>query len=164
MNTIPNSGVAVHSGWTGEFDFGYMFTSNLGSELILATSYHTLWGRKALEGVKIGSSWLLPPTLTLQGRFFSSSVLQPYVGAGVNYTLFYSVDCDLANTHLKLRNSWGGALQGGVDWFFYKDWLFNFDVKYIWIHTKAFLTGAVPGHVSVAINPWVIGFGFGRKW
>ncbi len=164
LSTIPNSGVSVHPAWTGEFDFGYMFTKYLGSELILATSYHTLWGKKALQGVKIGSTWALPPTLTLQIRLFPSAMLQPYVGGGVNYTVFYSKHCDLPNTSLSLSNSWGGAVQGGLDYFFYQDWIFNVDVKYIWINTDAHLSGQVPGKVDVTINPVVIGFGFGRKW
>lgn len=164
LNTIPHSGVCVHPSWTGEFDFGYMFTKNLGSELILATTRHTLKGKKSLSGTKIGTTWVLPPTFTLQWRFFPSFVVQPYVGAGVNYTLFYGTDCSIKKTDLSLKHSWGPAVQAGMDFFFWKDWLFNIDVKYIWIDTKAHLSGNVHGRVSVDINPWIIGFGFGRKW
>lgn len=164
VSTIPHSGVSVHPSWTGEFDFGYMFTKNLGTELILATCHNTLVGKKSLAGTKIGTTWLLPPTLTLQWRFFPSCIAQPYVGGGVNYTLFYGTDCSLPGTSLSLKHSWGPAVQSGIDFFFYKDWLFNLDVKYIWIDTSAHLSGAVPGKVHVNINPWVIGFGIGRKW
>ena len=164
VNTIPNSGVSVHPAWTGEFDFGYMFTKNLGVDLILATCNNSLWGKKSLSGVKIGSAWLLPPTLTLYWRFFPDYIAQPYLGGGVNFTYFYGVDCSLAGTHLNLSTSWGGALQGGMDIFFYEDWLFNVDVKYVWIDTKATLSGSTAGHVHVDINPWIFGFGFGRKW
>lgn len=164
VSSIPNSGVKAHPGWTGEFDFGYMFTQNLGSELILATSYHTLWGTKSLQGTKIGSAWLLPPTLTLQVRLLPKSIIQPYLGGGVNYTVFYGKHCNLANTSLHLNPSWGGAVQAGIDYFFFRDWLFNVDVKYIWIHTDARLHGGVNGKVHVNINPLAIGFGFGRKW
>jgi outer membrane protein len=164
VSSIPHSGVSVHPAWTGEFDFGYMFTKNLGSELILATSRHTLVGKKSLSGTKIGTTWVLPPTLMLQWRFFPSKIAQPYVGVGVNYTLFYSEHCSLPSTHLKLKHSWGPAVQGGIDIFAFRDWFVNVDVKYIWMSTHARLTGAVNGHVHVDINPWVIGFGFGRKW
>ena len=164
VNTIPHSGVGVHPAWTGEFDFGYMFTKHLGFDLILATANHSLWGKKALQGTKIGSAWLLPPTLTLYWRFFPEYLAQPYLGAGVNYTYFYGIDCSLASTHLNLSNSWGAALQGGVDLFFYQNWLFNIDVKYVWIDTKAHLSGSTNGHVHVDINPWIFGFGFGHKW
>jgi outer membrane protein len=164
VSSIPHSGVSVHPSWTGEFDFGYMFTRNLGSELILATSHHSLWGKKSLDGTKIGTTWVLPPTLTFQWRFFPDYIAQPYVGAGVNFTLFYSEHSSLAHTRLKLSNSWGPAVQGGIDFFFYEAWLLNLDVKYVWIDTTAHLKGAVTGKVDVDINPWIIGFGFGRKW
>ena len=164
VSSIASSGVSVHPSWTGEFDFGYMFTKHLGSELILATSRHTLHGKGSLSGVKIGSTMVLPPTLTLQWRFLPASVAQPYIGAGVNYSLFYLTDCSLPKTHLKLKHSWGPAVQAGMDIFFYKDWFVNLDVKYIWMKTHAHLHGGVNGHVHVDVNPWVMGFGFGRKW
>lgn len=164
INTIPNTGVHVRPAWTGEFDFGYMITRNLGLELILATSHHTLMGKKALSGTKIGTTWVLPPTLTAQWRFFPSSIVQPYLGAGVNYTLFYNNHCSLSGTRIDLKHSWGPAVQVGADFFIYKDWLFNFDFKYIWSDTTAHLKGAIKGKVDVDVDPWVIGFGFGRKW
>ena len=164
VSSIPDSGVSVHPAWTGEFDVAYMFTKNLGAELILATSRHTLQGKKSLSGTKIGTTWLLPPTLTLQWRFFPESIMQPYVGAGVNYTWFYDKHCSLPDTHLSLKHSWGPALQVGLDIFMIKDWIFNLDVKYIWIDTHAHLKGDVNGSVHVDIDPWVFGFGFGRKW
>ena len=164
VSSIPDSGVGVNPSWTGEFDFGYMFTKNLGTELVLATSRHTLTGQKTLSGTKIGTSWVLPPTLTLQWRFAPTAIAQPYLGAGVNYTLFYHEKCSLPGTHLDLKHSWGPALQAGIDLFFYKDWLFNLDVKYVWMSTHATLKGAVNGHVNVDINPWIFGFGIGKKW
>lgn len=164
VSTIPHSGVAVNPSWTGEFDFGYMFTKNIGFELILATSKHTLMGRKVLAGTKIATTWVLPPTLTLQWRFAPTSVFQPYVGAGVNYTLYYSEHCSLPGTSIDLKHSWGPAVQTGMDMFFYKDWFFNIDFKYVWMDTHARLSGAVNGKVHVDIDPWIIGFGIGRKW
>lgn len=164
LSSVPNSSVGVRPAWTGEFDFGYMFTKHLGSELILATSRHSIYGKKALGGVEVGKTWVLPPTLTLQWRFCTSSVAQPYIGAGGNYTLFYSEKSSIKGTHLKLSHSFGPALQAGMDVFFYKNWFINFDAKYIWIDTRANLHGTVKGHVNVDINPWVLGMGFGYKW
>lgn len=164
LSTIPNSGVSVNPSWTGEFDFAYMFTKNFGAELILATCRNTLNGKKALSHTEIGKAWLLPPTLTLQWRFFPSALAQPYIGAGVNYTLFYGIDCSLADTHLHLKHSWGPALQAGIDIFVYKNFFVNADVKYIWMDTHARLSGATSGSVHVDVNPWLFGVGFGYKW
>ncbi|MBY0529309.1 MAG: outer membrane beta-barrel protein [Rhabdochlamydiaceae bacterium] len=164
VSSIPHSGVSVHPSWTGEIDVGYMFTKNLGIELIASTTKHTLMGKKVLSGTKIGTTWLLPPTLTLQWRFLPTSIAQPYIGAGVNYTLFYNNHCSLPKTHIDLKHSWGPAVQAGLDVFFYKDWLINFDVKYVWIDTRAHLNGGVNGSVHVDVNPWLFGIGIGRKW
>ncbi len=164
VSSIPHSRVSVHPSWTAELDFGYMFTKNFGAALILSTCHNSLWGEKSLAGTQIGTTWLLPPTFLLQWRFFPTWMIQPYAGAGVNYTLFYGKHCSIHDTHLQLSHSWGPALQGGLDVFFYKDWLFNLDVKYVWMQTTAHLHGAVNGHVHVHVNPWLIGFGFGRKW
>lgn len=164
LSTISDSGVKVHPSWTGEFDFGYMFTENVGFELVLTTFPKTVVGTKSLEGIEIGTAWLLPPTFTLQWRFLPSYRIQPYFGAGANYTLFYNTDCDLPETTVKLEHSWGAALQGGFDLFFYGSWLFNIDVKYIWMDTDITLSGLIPGRVHLDINPWLFGFGIGRKW
>lgn len=164
VNTIPHSGVSVHPSWTGEFDFGYMFTKNLGFELILSTAKNTIVGTKSLSGTEIGTTWILPPTLLLQWRFCPTYRFQPYAGAGLNWTLFYGEDCKLPGTSLHLDQSWNAAVQLGADIFVDRSWFFNVDAKYIWMYTTAKLTGQIPGSVDVRINPWVLGAGFGRKW
>lgn len=164
VNTIPDSGVKARNSGTAEIDFTYMFTQNIGAELILATTKHQIQGRKSLDDVKIGSIWVLPPTLTLQYHFFPCSCLQPYLGLGVNYSAFYSKHCSLPNTHLHLRNSWGFVAQAGFDYLITDCWFLNFDVKYVTMDTKARLSGATNGHVNVNINPIIIGGGVGYRF
>ena len=164
VSSIPHSGVSVHPSWTGEFDFGYMFTKNLGCELILATSKHTLMGKSLCREQRLQRLGCCLLRLRCSGVLSQSTLFSLMWGAGVNYTLFYSEHCALAGTHIDLEHSWGPVVQAGMDMFFYKDWFFNVDVKYIWMTTEAHLTGAVKGRVHVDIDPWVIGFGVGRKW
>lgn len=151
-STIP--GVSVDSAWTAELDFTYFFNPNVAVELIAATAKHQV----NLNGQEIGKVGVLPPTLTLQYHFTQFGAFKPYVGAGLNYTYFY--DRDLANGALEIgRDSWGAALQGGVDYMLDRHWSLNFDVKYIWINTDVEVkaTGAKAGEVD--INPWVFGIG-----
>jgi outer membrane protein len=166
VSTIPHSGVSVSNAWTPELDISYMFTKNLGLELILATSYHKLDGKGVLSGTRIGTTWLLPPVLTLQYHFFPEEMVQPYVGVGGNFSYFYKEHCSLAHTHLHLSSSWGPAVNAGVDICFTRNrkWFFNFDVKYVWIYTKAHLHGQTAGTVGVHIDPWIFGLGIGRRW
>lgn len=164
-NRIPHAGVCVHPAWTGEFDFGYMFTKNLGSEFAITTSEHTLKGKGSLSGKTLGTTWILPPTFTLHWRFFPTSIAQPYVGGGVNFTLFYNQHSAIKNTQLQLQHtSWGPVLQAGIDLFFYKDWFFNLDTRYVWMSSRVHLAGTMRGHVDVTWNPWFFGFGVGKKW
>ena len=70
----------------------YMLTDQLGLGVLAATPFsHDIKGDGDLAGLgKLAETKQLPPTITLQ--YFpmpSGSKLQPYVGAGVNYTVFF---------------------------------------------------------------------------
>lgn len=148
------NGLDVDSAWWAELDFTYYFTKNIAAELIAGANKHQV----TLNGVDLGSVGVLPPTLTLQYHWNDFGAFQPYVGAGVNYTYFYSTD--LANNTLSIKNSsWGGALQVGADYEIAKNWYLNGDVKYVWMSTdvRVNATGANLG--SLDINPWIIGIG-----
>lgn len=57
-----------------------------------------------------------PPTVSLQYHFNPNGNLRPYVGAGVNYTLFFSAKTRgaLADSKLELDPSFGLAAQAGL--------------------------------------------------
>ena len=69
----------------------YMITNNIGVEVLGATPFtHKLTGKGGLDGVNIGEVKHLPPTVSAQYFFMDSkSALQPYVGAGLNITVFF---------------------------------------------------------------------------
>ncbi|HSO24849.1 MAG TPA: OmpW family outer membrane protein, partial [Chondromyces sp.] len=78
--------VTVDSKTTFEVDLTYMFSDNVGLEVIAATARHDLaTAGGALGGADAGSVKVLPPTVTLQ-YFFGSDTIRPYIGAGVNFT------------------------------------------------------------------------------
>ena len=73
-----------------EIDFTYFITSNWAAELILATTRHRVTDSASTLGdVDLGKVSLLPPILTLQYHFRPDAKYRPYVGAGINYTIFY---------------------------------------------------------------------------
>jgi len=52
---------------TGELDLTYMFTKNIGAELIAGTASHDVhWDKGGLPG-KVAETSILPPTLTCSG-------------------------------------------------------------------------------------------------
>jgi outer membrane protein len=84
--------VQISSAYVPELDFTYFFTKKGAAELILATTKHDVKAISTAVGdIELANVWLLPPTLTLQYHF-DGEVVSPYIGAGVNYTLFYNID------------------------------------------------------------------------
>jgi len=55
-----------------ELDISYFFTRNIATELILGVTRHGIQGAGILAGTRIGRTWILPPTLTLQYHFDGS--------------------------------------------------------------------------------------------
>ena len=155
-----------------ELDFTYMFSDHVGAELILATSPHDLDGRSALAPVgKLADTMALPPTLTLQYHFMPEASVRPYVGAGINYTIFYNEDASRAletaigATRVSAEDSFGYAVQAGFDVDLSEKVFLNVDVKYIDIDTTATLrTGALVNRTDVSLDPLVFGVGLGMRF
>ncbi len=157
-----------------EIDITYMLTDNIGIELIAATSPHDFEGGGPTIGTlgDVASTWLLPPTLTVQWHFLPKGKFRPYVGAGVNYTITYNEDAEpvLENalggpTDVDASNSFGFAVQAGFDIGIDDRWFFNVDLKYIDMSVDIDLTtGTTKRTVEVEINPIIFGVGIGYRF
>jgi outer membrane protein len=141
-----------------ELDVSYFFTPNWAAELILTyPQKHDV----TLDGAKIGSFKHLPPTLTAQYHFLPGATINPYVGAGVNYTLISSVS--LLNGAGSLEHdSMGLALQAGVDFKLDKNWSINLDVKKVQIRSDVNISGVRASEVKV--DPLLVGVGVGYRF
>lgn len=173
----PGAELSVDNNIIPELDVSYYITKNIAAELILAlgTKHDVSIKGDSLSTVgnqHLGSINALPPTLTLQWHFNPDQTFDPYVGAGVNYTNMLDRDLrfssgTLAGSKIKIENdSWGYALQAGFDVNLQDGWLLNADVKYVTISTdvKANVAGTWTKIDSLDIDPWVVGFGIGRKF
>lgn len=176
----PGAELAVSDKVIPELDISYYFTKNIAAELILAVgTRHNVSIQGDNGGVignqALGSVNLLPPTLTAQWHFNPDKTFDPYVGAGINYTLMLDRNARgsagaINGDKIKIdSDSWGPALQAGFDINLKDGWLVNADVKYVWLDTDVKLKGPATGNVwrkvdSLDINPWVIGFGIGKKF
>ena len=155
VKTSPTlAGLDVSDEWTPEVDFTYFVTPNIGMELVLATQRHEV----TLNGASLGKLSHLPPTLTVQYHFQPTPTIKPYVGAGINYTHFYNVD--LAPGLTIDRNSFGGALQAGVDIAVTQNGYINLDVKKIWINTDIKSGGTKLTNLEINPVVWGVGYGF----
>jgi len=174
--------VEISTAIVPELDFTYFFTENWAAELILATSKHDVnTVGSDLTGVllpssvdvDLGSVWVLPPTLLAQYHFASEG-FRPYLGAGINYTIFYNVDAGNTILDVDYDSSFGLAFQGGFDYDLNDKWFLNVDAKYIFMSsdvtvdaTNLLSVGSSVGTLNIPadvdINPLIIGFGFGYR-
>ena len=162
---VPGGRTDITNTLVPELDITYFFTPNIAAELILGTTPHTAKGAGALAGLgKLGSVWLLPPTLTLQYHFTGFGAFKPYVGAGVNYTLFYN-EKDYGLARFRVNDAFGLALQVGFDYMLNQNWGLNVDVKKLWLRPEAKgLLGATPVKAKLNLDPWLIGVGVTYKF
>ncbi len=137
----------------------YFVMDNLGVEVLAAWPFkHDL---QAAGAGDIGSTKHLPPTVSVQYHLANSTIITPFVGVGLNYTHFWNAKLD-SGTPIKLDDSWGFALHGGVDVGISPNDSLRADVRYIDIDTKATIGGAPAG--SVKLDPWVFGASYVHKF
>lgn len=176
----PSADLEVDSNVIPELDISYYVTKNIALELILALgTKHDVDvvgdGTNAVGNQKLGEVNLLPPTLTVQWHFNPDQMIDPYVGAGINYTrsldrnLRFSSGATVGDRIHIERDSLGFALQGGVDINLKDGWLVNADVKYVQLDTDVTMKGAITGNRwtkidDLEVNPWVFGVGIGKKF
>lgn len=155
-------GLSVNDKTFPEVDITYFFSPNLAAELILTyPQKHDLRS----GGAAIGSLKHLPPTLTLQYHFPMGGA-RPYIGAGLNYTRFSSVSFAPAvvtalNPSID-KNSFGLAIQAGIDVPMGGGWLLNLDLKKVQIATDVFSGAAKAGEFKV--DPTLLSVGFGKRF
>ncbi|HEY1070506.1 MAG TPA: OmpW family outer membrane protein [Thermomonas sp.] len=138
----------------------YFVKDNLGVEVLAALPFqHDI----DVVGVgKVGSTKHLPPTVSLQYHFGKGKV-RPFIGAGVNYTRFFSTKTEgaIAGTSLSLSSSWGLAGHVGVDFQLSDKGALRIDYRMIDIDTKVKLNGANLGtRNTVNIDPSVYGVAY----
>ena len=149
--------LSVNDKWLPEVDITYFFNKNIAAELILTVPQrHTL----SAGGTAIGSLKHLPPSLLVQYHFTDAPGFKPYVGAGVNYTRFSSIRLP-AGVDID-RNSFGAALQVGVDIPVAKNVYLNLDVKKVFIKTDVSAAGANLG--TFKVDPVLVGVGLGWRF
>ena len=111
----------------------YIINKNWTVELIAATPFsHEISVKgSAINGLDIGKTKQLPPTLLLQYHFDTGNdAISPFLGLGVNYTRFFNTEVSgelkdtlgalnivtaQDSTRLDLTDSWGVALQAGIN-------------------------------------------------
>lgn len=134
----------------------YFVAPNWGVELLASAPFkHNI----RLNGADAGSTQHLPPTLGLQYHFAGEKV-SPFIGAGVNYTIFFNEKTKgpLAGTDLSLKNSFGLAAHAGLDFAIAEGKWLRVDARWIDIDADVKVNGAKVG--TAKIDPLIYGAAF----
>ncbi len=164
----PNADVGgadldVDSGTSLVFNGTYFFTPNVAFEVLAALPFkHDV----DLEGAgQVAEVKHLPPTFSLQYHFDTGNKFRPYVGAGLNWTIFFdeSTEGDLAGTDLDLDDSFGLAAQVGADIDVSDNMFLNFDFRWIDIDADAEVS-PLGLEFDVEVDPYVYSLTLGWKF
>ena len=162
-------GVNVDGNTQLGLNFVYFYSQQLAIEVLAATPFSHDIGLNTVGA--LGNTKHLPPTLSANYYFADPSAkFQPYVGAGVNYTIFFDEEFTSANTSagfsdLDLDSSLGLAAQVGFDYMLDDKWLVNASVRWIDIDTEAsFDLNGSAGSVDVSIDPFIYSITAGYRF
>lgn len=176
-----STSVSVNNNTQLGITLDYQLNPNWTLELIAATPFsHDIKVKgSVIDGLDIGNTKHLPPTLVAQYHFDTDSNFDPFVGVGLNYTKFFdeSASGALKNTlqalkvttasddvDLKLKASWGLALQAGFNYKLSDSWGLHGAVSKMDIDTtgRVMVNGTTIQSVDVQIDPWV--WMLGVRW
>jgi len=141
------------------FDAIYTFSPQWSLDILAALPFtHDI----RLEGAgDVAETKQLPPTVSMQYRFNPQGRVNPYIGAGLNYTMFFDEKTRgaLAGQDLNLKSSIGPAAQLGMDIQLTPRLFLNVDARWMSISSEARLNTASLGNVD--INPYALGMSIG---
>jgi len=177
--TLP--GVDVGDETQLGLNIGYMLTDRWGLELLAATPFSHEITLKDLP-VKAGDTKHLPPTLSI--LYFpevGNSKFNPYIGVGLNATIFFEEDVDdelnlaldgivglpagTVDADLDLDESYGLSLRAGFDYMINDNLLINASVWWIDIDTEAKVSTAIADvKFDVELDPMVYLISVGYKF
>ncbi len=165
-NTNLGLGLDVESDTQLGLTFTYMMNTNVGVEVLAATPFKHEVKSSTLGGATVAETKQLPPTVNAIYYFNSKSAFKPYVGAGVNYTKFFSTKGvgALDGTDVELKDSWGLSAQIGADYALSEQLHVNASVRYIDIQTELSVAEANISGAKIDINPYVYSVMIGYKF
>lgn len=159
----PGSGlIRVDDNIRPTLTFEYFVADNIGVEVLAAWPFEH---KAELQGVgDVVKTKHLPPTVSLNYHFTNNSSITPFIGAGLNYTHFFDSKGigALAGTPVSLDDSWGLALNAGVDVAISDRGAIRANVRWIDINTDVKVGGAPIGKVE--IDPWVVQMAYVLKF
>jgi len=172
--TFPGGNVGVQDNTALAFEIGYALDDRWTVRLALGVPPTTTFSAAgSLKGMvppltgTLGKVTYGPAVLSATYKLGSFGAVQPYVGAGINYThVFSSNDGDIAG--LKVDSAFGTALQAGLDIPLDKSWGLFLDIRKIYVRTTA--NGSIPAFggpaakADVTLDPTIVHAGLSYRF
>ncbi|MBU3545654.1 OmpW family protein [Polynucleobacter sp. MWH-Jannik1A5] len=166
---VQTNNINASNQWLPEFDVSYFFTKNIATELVLSYPQPVNINSNLTSG-PTGTVNALPPSLLLQYHFTDLGAFKPYIGAGINYTIFgnrnnFSLG-GVNNALTVSQNSVGFVGQIGADYMIDKNWGVNVDLKYATMSTTVTGQNVAPGQDlgKLTLNPLMPAIGVTYKF
>lgn len=170
---FPNSSIGVSNEFTGEIDVSYFILPNLAIETAFGyPTRHNLSGQGDLAFLgEVVQTDALASVWMLQFHPFPDAKFRPYIGVGANWTRFVkeresaSLLAAFGPTTVSIDQSYGIVFQAGADLSLTDRLFVNFDAKFLDIDTVGRVKSiGVINSVELALDPFVVGIGFGARF
>ncbi|TAH44282.1 MAG: OmpW family protein [Bacteroidetes bacterium] len=160
-HSVP-AGYMVYSSLSFEPSVARTLTKNLALELNIRIESHEIDSMTVgiNEGLALGSVELIPINLIFQYRPFIKGNVLPYLGIGINYSIFWEKSGSLNSTDLS--PGFGPSVQLGMDVDLRKNLLLNFQLSWNTLRTDIKSNGSKLANLK--IDPLALGIGFGYRF
>jgi outer membrane protein len=172
---LGNGPLSVKDTVGAEFSATYLWSDQIGVELALGggkTDFPTA-DSVAARGELLSASVVMP-SIVMQFHPMPKAAISPYIGVGVNYTLFYDEKpgAVLLNNSLNAKNDLAVQAEGkfgvvgqiGVDIPINEKIFVNIDVKYVKSNTTLSVKNSKYSFIDVNLNPFIFGIGLGFRF
>jgi outer membrane protein len=159
-NQLPGSNLRASNNVTLGLGIGYFVTPDVSLLAVLGVPpTTTLTGQGTLSGLTLGKVTYGPSMLVANYHFRQFGAFQPFLGAGITYTVIFGTKDD-AIANLRVSNSIGAVIRTGFDVMFSDRWGAFLSVSKVFVSTNASgnaaTLGGAPLSAHVSFNPLIL--------
>lgn len=166
--TIPGASATLSDNATLGLGVGYRFSDAFSLIAIAGVPpTTTVRGTGPLAGVTVGEVTYGPLIVAANYHFPTKGRFQPFVGAGVNYTIVFNTKDD-GLTNLEADSAFGGVLRVGFDYMTGENDGFFFSANKVFVSTtatgNAVALGGAPVSANIDLDPLILHIGWVRRF